>query len=51
MRAMGEQMQTMFMDRMRGRFKEQKQAHGVSDTTSVDLVDNASGEVMGTITE
>jgi hypothetical protein len=48
---MGEQMQTMFMDRMRGRFKEQKQAHGVSETTTVELVDSASGEVMGTVTE
>lgn len=51
MQAMGEQMQTMFVDRMRGRFKEQKEAHGVSDTTTVELIDNASGEVMGTITE
>lgn len=51
MKAMGEQMQTMFMDRMRGRFKEQKQAHGVTDTTTVELVDNASGEVMDTVTE
>jgi hypothetical protein len=51
MNAMGEQMRTMFMDRMRGRFKEQKQKHGVTAVTTVELVDNASGQVMETIKE
>lgn len=51
MKAMGEQMQAMFTDRMRSRFREQKQAHGVTATTRVALVDTASGEVMDTISE
>lgn len=48
---MGDAMRTMFLDRMRGRFKEQKQAFGVTDKVSVALVDTASGEVMETISE
>jgi tetratricopeptide (TPR) repeat protein len=51
MAQMGDGMRTMFLDRMRGRFKEQKQAFNVADKVSVELVDNSSGEVMETISE
>lgn len=51
MSQMDEGMRTMFLDRMRGRFKAQKQAFGVTGTTSVELIDNASGELMETISQ
>jgi tetratricopeptide (TPR) repeat protein len=51
MTAMGDAMRTMFLDRMRTRFKEQKKAFGVTEKTTVELVDNASGQVMDTISE
>lgn len=51
MAQMGEGMRTMFLDRMRGRFKEQKQAFGVTEPTTVELIDTGSGEVMETISE
>lgn len=49
--AMGEGMRSMFVERMRGRFKEQKTAFGVTEKTTVELVDNSSGQVMETISE
>ena len=48
---MGDDMRTMFVDRMRGRIKEKKDAHQVAQKTTFDLVDAASGKVMTTITE
>lgn len=51
MAQMGEGMKSMFLERMRGRFKEQKKAFGVTEKTTVELVDNASGQVMETISE
>ena len=48
---MPEGMRSMFMDRMKGRIKDRKEAYKVTQTTRFDLVDDASGRVMGTITE
>jgi tetratricopeptide (TPR) repeat protein len=48
---MGDDMRTMFVDRMRERVKEKKQAHNVTQTAQFALVDAASGKVMATITE
>jgi tetratricopeptide (TPR) repeat protein len=48
---MGDSMREMFADRMRGRIKEKKQAHQVAAQTKFELVDEASGRVMETITE
>ncbi len=45
------EMATMFADRMKAKIKEQKDAHQVTQPTHFDLVDNASGKVMSTITE
>ena len=48
---MGDAMREMFADRMRGRIKEKKQAYNVTQTTNFEVVDDASGRVMQTITE
>ena len=48
---MGDAMREMFADRMRGRIKEKKQAYNVTQTTKFEMVDDASGRVMQTITE
>ncbi len=48
---MGDSMRTMFADRMRGRIKEKKQAYNVTQATKFEVVDDASGRVMETITE
>jgi Flp pilus assembly protein TadD len=48
---MGDDMRTMFTDRMRGRIKEKKDAHKVTETTTFELVDAAGGKVLTTITE
>jgi tetratricopeptide (TPR) repeat protein len=48
---MGDDMRNMFIDRMRGRIKEKKAAHNVTQTARFDLVDDASGQVLATITE
>ncbi len=48
---MGDDMRTMFIDRMRGRIKEKKDAHKVTDKTTFDIVDAGSSKVLGTITE
>ncbi len=45
------EMKTMFADRMKGRIKEQKEAHQVTATATFDLVDEATGKVMDTLTE
>ena len=48
---MGDDMRNMFIDRMKGRIKEKKDAYKVTAATKFDLIDEASGNVMGTITE
>ena len=48
---MGAEMQTMFVDRMKARIKEKKDARQVTQTTRIDLIDEPSGKVMATITE
>jgi tetratricopeptide (TPR) repeat protein len=48
---MGEGMRAMFVDRMKGRIKEQKAAHQVTATASFEMIDEPSGRVMETITE
>jgi tetratricopeptide (TPR) repeat protein len=48
---MGDGMRTMFADRMRGRIKEKKEAYKVTAQTKFEMVDEASGRVMETITE
>ena len=45
------EMKTMFADRMKDRIKEKKDAHQVTATATFDLVDEATGKVMDTITE
>jgi cytochrome c-type biogenesis protein CcmH/NrfG len=45
------EMRSMFTDRMKGRIKEQKEAHQIASTTHFELVDEATGKVMDTITE
>lgn len=45
------EMRSMFMDRMKGRIKEQKEAHKMTQTAQFDLVDDATGKVMETISE
>jgi tetratricopeptide (TPR) repeat protein len=44
-------MTTMFTDRIRARIKEQKDAHKVTQQSRLELIDNASGKMMTTITE
>lgn len=44
-------MTTMFTDRVKAQVQEQKQAHKVTQPATVELVDNASGKVMTTITD
>ena len=44
-------MRAMFLERMRGRIKEQKEAHTVAQTARVEVIDAASGRVMETISE
>ncbi len=51
MDTMDEGMRTMFVDRMRGRIKEKKQAHNVTATARFEVIDDATGKVMETITE
>jgi tetratricopeptide (TPR) repeat protein len=48
---MGDGMRAMFVERMRGRIKEKKQAYNVAQTTRFEMVDESSGRVMETITE
>jgi tetratricopeptide (TPR) repeat protein len=48
---MGDSMRAMFADRMKQRIKEKKDAHNVTATAHFDLIDEASGRVMVTITE
>ena len=48
---MGPEMRAMFGERMKGRIKDQKAAHQVTQATSFALVDEASGRVMETIAE
>jgi hypothetical protein len=51
MEQMDEAMRSMFLDRMRGRIREQKTAHDVTQTARFDLVDEPTGTVMESITE
>jgi tetratricopeptide (TPR) repeat protein len=51
MDTMDEGMRTMFVDRMRGRIKEKKQAHNVSAAARFEIIDEATGKVMETISE
>jgi len=51
MEQMPPEMKSMFADRMKGRIKEKKDAHQITATATFDLVDEATGKVMGTITE
>lgn len=51
MEQMPEEMTGMFIDRMKTRVKEQKEAHKVTQPARLELVDSASGKVMSTITE
>ena len=48
---MAADMRNMFVERMRGRIKEKKAAFQVSQTTRFDVVDEATGKVLETITE
>ncbi len=48
---MPDEMRTMFIDRMQGRIKEKKAAYNVAQTARFDLVDDATGKVLVTITE
>jgi cytochrome c-type biogenesis protein CcmH/NrfG len=48
---MPEAMRSMFEDRMKGRIREKKQAHNITQTARFDLIDEATGKVMDTITE
>jgi tetratricopeptide (TPR) repeat protein len=48
---MPEAMRTMFVERMKGRIKEKKEAHNVTQTARFEMVDDATGNVMDTITE
>ena len=45
------EMRSMFMDRMKGRIKEKKDAYHVTETATFDLVDESTGKVMDTISE
>jgi len=45
------EMLTMFTDRMKGRIKEKKDAHNLTQTVRFDLIDAATGKVMNTLTE
>jgi len=45
------EMRNMFMDRMKGRLREKKTTHQVNSTSTFEMVDEASGRVMDTITE
>jgi len=51
MSAMPDFVRTQLIDRIRGRIKEQKTAHQVTEPVQVQLVDSGSGEVMETISE
>jgi tetratricopeptide (TPR) repeat protein len=51
MNQMGDAMKSMFVDRMRGRIKEKKEAHQVTEVARFELVDAPSGTVMESITE
>ncbi|HXQ20920.1 MAG TPA: tetratricopeptide repeat protein [Candidatus Acidoferrales bacterium] len=48
---MGDTMRAMFADRMKQRIKEKKDAHNVTTAATFELIDEASGKVMDTITE
>lgn len=48
---MGEAMQALFRDRMKGRLREQKGRFEVTQATRFELVDEANGRVMDTISE
>ncbi len=48
---MGPEMKGMFGERMKGRIREQKTASNVTDPTTIELVDEASGRVMETLKE
>jgi hypothetical protein len=45
------EMRTMFMDRMKGRIKDRKEAYKVTEVARFELVDESSGRVMDTIAE
>ena len=51
MEQMPPEMRSMFTDRMKGRIKEKKDAHKITRTARFDLIDDATGAVMDTITE
>ena len=51
MSAMPDFVRTQLKERIRGRIKEQKAAHQVTEPVEVQLVDSASGQVMETVTE
>lgn len=48
---MGEEMRDMFTDRMKGRIREKKTTHKVTDSTRFEIFDEAAGRVVETITE
>jgi tetratricopeptide (TPR) repeat protein len=48
---MPEEMTGMFIDRMKTRVQEQKDAHNITQTARLELIDSASGKVMTTITD
>lgn len=51
MTAMPEFVRQQLEDRLRSQIKEQKAAHKVTQTVQVEIVDDASGQVMDTISE
>jgi Flp pilus assembly protein TadD/ribosomal protein L40E len=51
MTAMPEFVRQQLEDRIRSQIKEQKAAHKVTQTVQVEIVDDASGQVMDTITD
>ena len=48
---MGEAMHASFVERMQGRLREKKTAHGVTAPARIDFVDAPTGTVMATVTE
>lgn len=48
---MGEAMHTTFVERMQGRLREKKAAHGVTASARIDFIDAPTGAVMATVTE
>jgi len=48
---MPESITGMFLERMKARVQEQKEAHKVTRTARVELIDSATGKVMTTITD